>query len=257
MTCLPSHGRVQCSLCHYKLVEFDRTITEQEGWRITANPLAWGNDRPEVLVLGFSKGPNAVGALAKKAHNEIPYAGQRLALAKILSHVGLIPRDVPERMRRSVDHAIGDMSGRFAWGSLIRCTVERRDGDSWKGSGGGMLDKFVATAFGQKVASNCVKQHLAQLPNETKLVVLFGLGTKLGYVRAARRLIQSHANSALQTINEIAYQSQRIVYVHVEHFASQGRLIPDWLGVPDTRGKISERARWGVMAQEATRAALQ
>jgi hypothetical protein len=30
---------------------------------ITANPLAWGNERPEVLVLGFSKGRNAIARL--------------------------------------------------------------------------------------------------------------------------------------------------------------------------------------------------
>lgn len=36
---------------------------DQKDWRITANPMAWGNDRPEVLVLGFSKGPSQAGEL--------------------------------------------------------------------------------------------------------------------------------------------------------------------------------------------------
>ena len=256
MTCLPNHGRIQCTLCHAGPVEFDRTITEQSGWRITANPLAWGNERAEVVVLGFSKGPNALGALATKSHNEIPYAGQRLAVAKILSHIGLIKLDTPERMRREVDDTITNISGRFAWGSLVRCTVERQEGDSRKGSGGGMLDKFVATSFGQKVVGNCIEQHLGALPDETKLVVLFGLGTKLGYVRAARRLIQSQMRAPLRTINEVAYQSERVTYLHVEHFASQGKLIPEWLGVPGKSGKIPERSRWGRMAQAAANAAL-
>lgn len=52
--CLPSHGRVDCSLCHRAPVTFDVTRTEADGWRITANPLAWGSSHPEVLVLGFS-----------------------------------------------------------------------------------------------------------------------------------------------------------------------------------------------------------
>src|SRR5262249_3003926 len=130
------------------------------------------------------------------------------------------------------------------------------DGNSWKGSGGGMLERFVATEFGQKVASNCVEQHLSALPNETKLVVLFGLGTKLGYVQPARHLIQSCAKQTLRTVNEIAYRNDSVVYLHVEHFASQGRLIPDWLGIPDKFGKIAERARWGRMAQQAARLAL-
>lgn len=254
---LPSHGRIQCNLCHGNPVEFDRTVSQQEEWRITANPLAWGNEEPEVIVLGFSKGPNALGALATKAHNDIPYAGQRLAVGKILAHIGLISSGTPDKLRSSVDHAIANTSGRFAWGSLIRCTVERREGHSWKGSGGGMLDKFVATPFGQKIAGNCVKRHLGSLPERTKLVVLFGLGTKLGYVKAARRLIQLGGTSGeMRTVNEVAYRSASVTFVHVEHFASQGRLIPDWLGVSDSSSRISERSRWGLMAREAVHSAL-
>lgn len=55
---LPGSGRINCSLCHGRPIVFDETRTESEhkDWRITANPLTWGNQRPEVLVLGFSKG---------------------------------------------------------------------------------------------------------------------------------------------------------------------------------------------------------
>lgn len=257
MSCLPSHGRIACDLCYGAPVDFDRTRNEEGEWRITANPLAWGSENAEIVILGFSKGPNALGALATKSHNEIPYAGQRLAVAKILAHIGLIKAGSPEDMRRTVDHAIADTSGRFAWGSLIRCTVERRDGAEWKGSGGGMLDKFVATPFGKMVAFNCVKRHLGNLPTKTKLVVLFGLGTKLGYVQAARCLIQqSKPEAALSTINEISYRFNGVVYTHVEHFASQGRLIPEWLGLPDKNGGMPERSRWGRMAQDAVRGAM-
>jgi hypothetical protein len=90
---LPAHGRIACSLCHAnKLVVFDETRTEQEqaDWRITANPLAWGNPHAEILVLGFSKGPNALGALAKQPHDAIPYAGQRTWMKKILSRIGVL-----------------------------------------------------------------------------------------------------------------------------------------------------------------------
>jgi hypothetical protein len=64
-TCLPAHGRVDCVLCHRgQTVSFDRTVTGDDDWRITANPLAWGNPNAEVVVLGFSKGPTQAGALA-------------------------------------------------------------------------------------------------------------------------------------------------------------------------------------------------
>src|SRR3954452_2203232 len=49
-----------------------------------------------------------------------------------------------------VDQAIADKRGRFHFSSFIRCTVARLDpkepdpSKQWKGTGGGMLDKFVA-----------------------------------------------------------------------------------------------------------------
>src|SRR5579884_2770805 len=119
MSCLPVSGRIDCSLCHGTTVEFNHTRTANEGWRITANPLAWGNSRPEILVLGFSKGPNAIEALGKKFHDDIPYAGQRVNVGKILAHCGLIQGDSYANIRDAVDRAIEDQSGRFAWGSLV------------------------------------------------------------------------------------------------------------------------------------------
>lgn len=38
------------------------------------------------------------------------------------------------------------------------------------------------------------------------------------------------ARCGAREINEIAYEDDRITVVHVEHFASQGDLIPQWLG---------------------------
>src|SRR3954447_7618866 len=57
----------------------------------------------------------------------------------------------------------------------------------WKGSGGGILDKFVATTFGQEIAGSCSTKFLGRLPPATKLVLMFGLGTKGNYVREARK----------------------------------------------------------------------
>lgn len=257
MSCLPPSGRINCTLCHAAPVEFNRTRMVSDGWRITANPLAWGNSRPEVLILGFSKGPNAVDALGKKPHDQIPYAGQRANVGKILAHCKLIRGNSPSDIRGAVDRAIEDQAGRFGWGSLVRCTVERYDGTVWKGSGGGMLDKFMATPFGQRVTKNCATQYLGDLPLETKLVVLFGLGTKLGYVTAARKVLaQARPSASWRAFNDVAYTDGRVMFVHVEHFAAQGSLIPDWLGIPDKLGRVSARARWGQQAQAAIGAAL-
>jgi len=91
MPCLPAHGRVNCTVCHPAPVRFDATLTEEDGWRIRANPLSWGSPTPEILVLGFSKGPTQAGALATLPHNEIAYKGARKQAYQILAHVGVAP----------------------------------------------------------------------------------------------------------------------------------------------------------------------
>lgn len=118
-------------------------------------------------MLGFSKGPTQAGALATASHNEIAYRGSRLNVGKILAHVGLMHQAPPDQLKRDVDRLIAAESGRLHFSSFIRCTVERFDNrsDKWKGSGGGMLDKFVATPFGNEVATRCATRFLGCLPS--------------------------------------------------------------------------------------------
>ena len=173
MALLPEPGRVECAICHRgQAYRFDATRTEDDGWRITNNPLAFGSASPEIVVLGFSKGPTQAGALAKLPHDQIAFRGGRTNLAKILHHIGLLPAPTSDL----VDSAIAERQGRFHFASLIRCTVERFDPNEniaakqWKGTGGGMLDKFVAHDFGKAVVENCASRYLAELPAATKLL---------------------------------------------------------------------------------------
>jgi hypothetical protein len=72
MALLPQPGRVVCAICHRgQPYAFDLTRMEDDGWRITNSPLAWGNPSPEIVVLGFSKGPTQAGALARVPHDQI------------------------------------------------------------------------------------------------------------------------------------------------------------------------------------------
>ena len=252
------HGRVDCTRCFPSEtpVKFDATkrVSPDEDWRITSNPLAWGNIEPEILVLGFSKGPTQAGAsLANVPHDRIAYKGSRRQVGKILAHIGAVSKPHDGDFGGMVDRLIADRNGRFHFGSLVRCTVERFDEKDrcWKGSGGGMLDRFMASEFGMEVAGNCASRFLGELPAKTKLVVMFGLGSKLNYVRAARELIETACPGKWMELNEVAYTDGSVTFVHVEHFASQGRLIPDWLGENDV-----PRAEYGRMAREAAQAAL-
>ena len=115
-----------------------------------------------------------------------------------------------------------------------------------------MLDKLVANDFGHIVAKNCTTEFLSKLPNETKLVLMFGLGNKQNYVREAYKLFQKARPGKWQWLNDISYTDGIITVVHVEHFASQGALIPNWLGI-----KEHERSRLGNLAQVAVMQALE
>lgn len=248
METLPTHGRVNCTRCFSSCacVEFDTTKRTEKNWRITANPLSWGNDEPEVIVLGFSKGPTQAGALAKVPHDEIAYKGSRGNVGKILKHVGLLPPHAGEEPGQTVSRLIEDRAGRFHFGSLIRCTVERNDSGIWKGSGGGMLDKFVATPFGKEISNNCTMRFLKNLPSRTKLILMFGMGSKLNYVRESFELYKKARGGEWAQINKVAYTDGEVTVVHLEHFASQGPLIPQWLGERDH--PRSQYGRWAAQA---------
>lgn len=254
---LPASGRIDCTVCHGgRSVDFDRTqqVSQDGDWRITVNSLAWGNPNAEVVVLGFSKGPTQAGELTTTPHDQIAYKKGRVSVGKILAHVGLIEGGDKVRLRATVDRLIADPAGRFHFGSLIRCTVERREGTTWKGTGGGMLDGFVGAPFGREVASNCARRFLSNRPAPTRLVVMFGLGTKGNYVRQARALVQQSRPGRWRTVNEVAYADDRVTFVHVEHFASQGNLLPRWLGEGGhDRGQLGLRAREAVTAALAPR----
>ncbi|MGP3726377.1 hypothetical protein [Cereibacter sphaeroides] len=132
----------------------------------------------------------------------------------------------------------------------MRCTVERHDPKKgWVGSGG-MIDRFMDSPFGSGIATRCATRFLGNLPAETRLVVMFGLGARQGYVSAARKVIEAARPGPWRRINDVAYGDGRVTVVHVEHFAAQGALIPQWLGERD-----HPRAALGLQARDSVRAA--
>ena len=159
--------------------------------------------------------------------------------------MGLLPPTDPEELKDLVDQAIANTQGRFGWGSLVRCTVERFDGKTWVGSGG-MIDEFMKHEFGKRISHACATRFLSVLPYRTRLVIMFGLGAKGSYVSAARRAIESARPGTWRTVNEVAYTDGQITVVHVEHFASQGANIPNWLGQNN-----HPRSKLGLMSREA------
>ncbi|MGC5198540.1 hypothetical protein, partial [Aphanothece microscopica] len=97
--------------------------------------------------------------------------------------------------------------------------------------------------------TNCCSEFLKS--TTAPLVVMFGLGSRLNYVQACKALFSKVLGGSWRSVNEVAYTNGALTVVHVEHFASQGRLIPEWLGQLNTA-----RHQYCVQAREAIKAAL-
>jgi hypothetical protein len=123
-----------------------------------------------------------------------------------------------------------------------------------------MLGGFIADKWGTQVVANCTSRFLGRLPTSVKLVVLFGFGKNGAYVDQAEQAIRAaRGSSNWRRISEVAYTDGRVTFVHVEHFRSQGRFIPDWLGHTRKDGSppSSKRTRWRLAAIEAVQLAFQ
>lgn len=80
---------------------------------------------------------------------------------------------------------------------------------------------------------------------------MFGMGTAQNYVDETFKLFSKVLKQSLRRINKVAYIDGEIVFVHVEHFAEQGALVPNWLGVND-----HPRSAYGIMVRDAVKLAV-
>lgn len=243
---LPPHGRISCADCFPdRHAQWGVTLLDRAGWRLTNNPMAWGGQHPETLVLGFSKGATQDAAILTKPHEDVAFARGRKALGRILDTLGLFPAG------RSVDDLIAEPDGPMAFGSLVRCSVAKSDGKGgWFQSGGDILGSCLADRSFGDIITNCIRHHLADLPASLKLVVMLGNGA--GYIDGCRRAIAS-VRPGIRSVNDVAYGDDQVMFVHTIHFAAQGRLVPEWCeateGTQAQKRKLAQQAISGRGAQ--------
>lgn len=203
---------------------------------------------------GFLQGSTQVCALEKRkrSHEQIAFLGSLKEVGKILAHIELVCVPEGDDFDKMIYDHICNRDGRFHFGSLVRCAVQRKDENGgWKRRHGN-LDEFLKTDFGKEVAGNCASQFLRTLPTRTKLVVMFGCSPD--YVQAARKLVQDTRGGKWDEVNEIAYTDGKVTFVHVVHFTAPCDEIPDWLEDNDEPDK--EKGRKGRLAKEAVKLAL-
>lgn len=86
------------------------------------DPGAWGSSKPEVLILGFSKGSTQANIYENGNFDDIAFGGpSRSRLDQALKCVGLL------QPSEHVTDMISNNNSKMAFGSLVRCSLSREE----------------------------------------------------------------------------------------------------------------------------------
>jgi hypothetical protein len=178
------HGEQSCRACFdtsdlaWNSAAAKEFLVGSKRWRLRANPGYWGASNPEILVLGFSKGPNQDKTIAGGARfEEVPFAGMRTDLSRLLAAIGLVEPGV------DIDGLFEPTERRFGFASLIRCSLaiwgrdKKANRLDWISTGGDVIGRTIAAE--PPFVTKYVAHHLKSgLPASVKLVVLLGSAKK-------------------------------------------------------------------------------
>lgn len=202
---LPKHGKIDCRKCFSGCKE--DLMQPTPDWKLRNDPGAWGNQEPEVLVLGFSKGSTQADIYRKGKFEDVAFGGPaRSRLNEALHTIGLLKED------EHVTDKIEDTNSRFAFGSLVRCSLTRCGADDVHSSSGPLVIKSFKEI--PQILDNCSQQFLANLPERTTMVVMLGVSDP--YIKGCFRLL-SRIYPEMKMINEVSYGDGKRLFVHITH----------------------------------------
>lgn len=197
------HGHIACREC-FPGSEDTSLLGD---WRLQNNPGYYGSSFPEILILGFSKGANQNKVAETGDFDKIAFANARHRLQEILEILDIMPRD------RGIDALMTAHEKTFGTASLVRCSLSKMTGGTYKTSG-----DVIPSAFNNsetvKIITTCSKKYLGILPASIQLVVL--LGTSETYIKKTRGLIAG-LYSDFTTINQVSFQAGGALWVYVTH----------------------------------------
>lgn len=221
-----THGCSDCRVCfkdaglpwHSPLE--DQFAVGGHRWSLRANLGYWGSAAPEILVLGFSKGPeqakligeHVAGSYPKVRFEDIAFNdGRNLMrgnLKKLLTSIGLLDP------KASIDKLFEPTEKLFGFASLVRCSVAyaKPNSDAFVGTGGGITSTTLKKR--PDFVRNCVKQHLGEIPRRVKLIVM--LGVTMGYVVESKELLGGDPFFPGAACS-YAYMSGQTPVIHVPH----------------------------------------
>lgn len=203
-----AHGPMACRRCWGS----DGQVQHAGDFKLVHDPGHWGASDPATLVLGISKGNTQSTAYASGPFDDVAFKGIRHRILEIFQAIGLLAGERPAQFEQRFHSTEKD----FAFASVVRCSLtgmDRKKGIHTADSPN-VLPAFCSQSEGYTFVSNCVDQHLVDLAPRTKLVLLLGnTGT---YITALREVV-AKKRGRVTPINEIAYWSAGVKFVHLGH----------------------------------------
>ncbi|MFC1743120.1 hypothetical protein ACFL35_03925 [Candidatus Riflebacteria bacterium] len=228
----PKHGSIECKNCFPD----KRSMRKIGDWQVLNEPAAWGSSNPEILILGFSKGATQSGIFKKGKFDDIPFGGQqcRKNLTNILRCVGILDK------KESIDNRIKSTEKRFAFGSLVRCSLARYDRKKSAYLTSGVL---INKSFSEipEIIMTCVRRFLSNIPSKTRLILM--LGSSNLYIKNCKKVIRSILLDDFQEVNSVSYGNKDILWAHLTHPSPGNGTIKAWLNGEGKPGKKMKEAR--------------
>jgi hypothetical protein len=213
---LPSHGHITCRRCFTT----DGNTQMIGKWQMVNDPTAWGSTTPEILVLGFSKGFTQANAFRSGRLEDIPFKNMRTRLTEELRLLGVIGAT------ETVDQKIAAAETKFAFGSLVRCSLSRFNAKDKLGCTGEVMPKAFTEEISSKVRK-CAETFLSNLPASVRLVLM--LGTTDSYIDGCRSIIRSLHGAHFSDINAVGYRTGDVVWIHISHPSGLNGHHPAWM----------------------------
>jgi hypothetical protein len=222
-----THGCTDCRSCFGDIKPAwhasDRAPFGEEGkhrWLLRANPAYWGSSSPDILVLGFSKGPEqnklidryVAASLPRVSLEDIPFNDEKKVmrpnLKKLLTSIGLLDE------KASIDALFRPTEKKFGFASLVRCSVEYAKPNSHIFVGTGSSITQTTLKKRPRFVETCIKTHLTDVPESTKLIIMLGVTT--GYVNDVRTILDGDPFFP-EAACSYAYSAGRTPVIHIPH----------------------------------------
>lgn len=215
---------IECTACRELFRECDTEAGfarwgQGETIRLLNNPARWGAEKPQVVLLGFSKGPaqnKAMAAVKAGAMRleEVPFRGMRTRLRWLVDALELRAKPV------DVEQFFEKTEEQIHSGSLVRCSISARTNSGAYSFA--LKDILAADApAGGKVGEvirRCTQLH-SRPTGGRQLYVMLGLDKEL--VRLSKTAF-SQLVGAVSQVQKTTYRSANVSWAHVAH--PSGRL---------------------------------